>query len=146
MTNRLWDSLDLPAPLVPFEQTFEGFLGLEWLDLSPHSAHVRFEVRNDLKQPLGLLHGGIYCSVAETVASVATVRAVWREDRTGSGMSNSASFLRPITEGLVDVRARARHCGEREWFWGIEFCDEAQRRCALVDVTIAVRPFRWPPR
>ena len=75
MTNRLWDSLDLPAPLVPFEQTFEGFLGLEWLDLSPHSAHVRFEVRNDLKQPLGLLHGGIYCSVAETVASVATVHA-----------------------------------------------------------------------
>ena len=102
-----WDRVSLPSPLIPLERTFEGFLGLEWLELTPESAHVRFEVRENLKQPLGLLHGGIYCAVAETVASVATVNDGWRDGFIGSGLSNYASFLRPVTDGTVDVIARA---------------------------------------
>src|SRR5437588_12851111 len=97
MSARPWEHEQLPVPLLPLEQTFEGFLGLEWHELTDDSAKVSFEVRDNLKQPLGLLHGGIYSAVAETVASVATVRAVWRDGRVGSGLSNSASFLRPIT-------------------------------------------------
>lgn len=72
-----WDSGPLPAPLLPLKDSFEGFLDLKWIELTHSSAHVRFAVRDNLKQPLGLLHGGIYCAVAETVASVATVAAVW---------------------------------------------------------------------
>ena len=134
-----WDAAALPVPLIPVERTFEGFLGLQWLELTEEAAHVRFAVREDLKQPLGLLHGGIYCAVAESVASVATVRAVWSDGKTGSGLSNSASFLRPMTCGVVDVRARCRGHDEREWTWSHEFRDERERLCALVDVTIAVR-------
>ncbi|MBV8943227.1 MAG: PaaI family thioesterase [Solirubrobacterales bacterium] len=140
MPERPWDHTGLPVPLIPLEQTFEGFLGLEWIELTSDSAHVRFEVRENLKQPLGLLHGGIYCAVAETVASVATVREVWRDGFVGMGMSNSASFLRPVTAGTVDVIAALRARGDREWLWTHDFRDEAGRLCALVNVTIAVRP------
>jgi uncharacterized protein (TIGR00369 family) len=101
---------------------------------------VRFAVRENLKQPLGLMHGGIFCAVAETVASVATVSEVWRDGYVGAGLSNYASFLRPITEGSVDVRAQLSGHDEREWVWGHEFRDERERLCALVEVTIAVRP------
>jgi uncharacterized protein (TIGR00369 family) len=135
-----WDMDGLPAPLIPLSQTFEGFLELDWLELTTESARVQFQVRENLKQPLGLLHGGIYSAVAETVASVATVFAVWRDGYIGSGLSNVASFLRPITDGRVDVTARLRGHDEREWVWSHEFRDEAGRPCALVDVTIAVRP------
>ncbi len=137
-----WDAGALPAPLIELERTFEGFLGLEWVELGPDSAQVRFEVRENLKQPLGLLHGGIYSAVAETVASVATVHAVWRDGMIGSGLSNSASFLRPVTGGMVHVSAKLRHHDEREWLWGHEFRDDRDRLCALVDVAIAVRPLR----
>ena len=140
VTSSPWDLEPLPAPLLDLERTFEGFLNLEWLELTDHLARVRFQMRDELKQPLGLLHGGIYSAVAETVASVATVRAVWRDGMTGSGLSNSASFLRPITQGTVHVTARCRHRDEREWFWAHEFRDDRERLCALVDVTIAVRP------
>ncbi len=139
-TDRPWDLADLPSPLIPLERTFEGFLGLEWLELSDTSVRVRFAVRENLKQPLGLLHGGIFCAVAETVASVATVRAVWRDGFTGSGLANSASFVRPVSQGNVHVSARLRHHDEREWLWSHDFRDDQQRLCALVDVTIAVRP------
>jgi uncharacterized protein (TIGR00369 family) len=140
MTDRPWDADTLPVPLIPLEQTFEGFLGLEWLELTRELARVRFEIRENLKQPLGLLHGGIYSAVAETVASVATVTAVWKDGLIGSGLSNSASFLRPVTTGSVHVTGRLRHQNEREWLWSHDFHDDQQRLCALVDVTIAVRP------
>lgn len=136
----LWDRATLPSPVIPLENSFEGWLGLEWVDLGPESAHVRFEVRENLKQPLGLLHGGIYSAVAETVASVATVNNVWRDGFVGSGLSNYASFLRPVTGGTLDVRATLRGHDDREWTWGHEFRDQHERLCALVDVTIAVRP------
>jgi 1,4-dihydroxy-2-naphthoyl-CoA hydrolase len=140
MTRSPWDLGELPPPAIPLTDTFEGFLELDWLELSRTSAHVRFDVRQNLRQPLGLLHGGIYSAVAETVASVATAAAVWRDGLAASGLSNSASFLRPITAGTVDVSARLRHHDEREWFWSHEFRDEQERLCSLVDVTIAVRP------
>ncbi len=135
-----WDRATLPSPVIPLDRTFEGFLGLEWVDLTLSSAHVRFEVRENLKQPLGLMHGGIYSAVAETVASVATVNNVWRHGYVAAGLSNYASFLRPISGGTVDVTARLRGQDEREWTWGHDFCDEGGKLCAIVEVTIAVRP------
>ena len=140
MSTGPWETGRLPEPLVPVEDSFEGFLDLEWVEFGPESAHVRFAARDDLKQPLGLVHGGIYCAVAETVASIATAHAVWPEGYTASGLGNSASFLRPVTAGRVDVRARLRHRGETEWFWSHDFAGEDGRLCARVDVTIAVRP------
>jgi uncharacterized protein (TIGR00369 family) len=131
---------DLPEPLIPLEETFEGFLGLEWLELTDELAHVRFQVRDNLKQPLGLLHGGIYSAVAETLASVGTVRAVWKDGYSGAGMSNVASFLRPVTSGTLEAICRRRSHDEDRWLWTTEFVDERRRLCALVDVTIAVRP------
>lgn len=133
-----WDNL--PEPAIPIARTFEGFLDLDWLELEPEFVHVRFRVRENLKQPLGLLHGGIYAGVAETIASIATVANVWRDGFIGSGLSNYASFLRPVTEGVVDVLATLRGHDDREWTWGHEFRDERENLCALVDVTIAVRP------
>jgi uncharacterized protein (TIGR00369 family) len=145
MNAQPWEVEQLPVPLIPVEETFEGFLGLEWLSLTDDAVHVRFEVRQNLKQPLGLLHGGIYSAVAETVASVATVAAVWEDGYVGSGLSNYASFLRPVTGGTLDVFAKLRGHDDREWTWGHEFRDEQDRLCALVDVTIAVRPAPTQP-
>ena len=136
-----WRALEgLSVPVIPIGETFDAFLGMEWLELTDSAAHVRFRVRDNLRQPLGLLHGGIYSAVAESVASAATVRAIWTDGFTGSGMSNVASFLRPVTGGVVDVRAIRRGRSDREWVWSHEFFDEAGRLCAMVDVTIAVRP------
>ena len=70
------------------------------------------------------------------------MREVWRDGMTGSGLSNSASFLRPVTSGVIDVVGFLRGHDDREWLWSHEFRDADGRLCALVDVTIAVRPFK----
>lgn len=142
MTAQPWDQrrAGLPTPLIPVERSFEGFLDLEWVEVTDELAHVRLTVRENLKQPLGLLHGGIYSAVAETITSVATIGAVSQDGRTASGMSNLASFLRPATEGTLDAIGRLRSRADDRWVWSTDFVDEAGRLCAIVEVTIAVRP------
>jgi len=141
--SKLWSlpGVDLPEPLIPVESSFEGFLDLDWIELTDELARVRFEVRENLKQPLGLLHGGIYSAVAETISSVATVAAVWKDGLVGAGMSNRASFLRPVTSGSVEAICRlSGKTDDKYWLWSTDFLDDEGRACALVDVTFAVRP------
>ena len=54
------------------------------------------------------------------------------------GQSINVSFMRPITEGVAEVRARARHRGRTTWVWEAEVRDSEDRVCALSQMTIAV--------
>ena len=74
------------------------------------------------------------------VASVATSTLCGAMGRSAPDSHNSASFLRPITAGAVDVIARCRHHDDQVWLWSHEFRDDQDRLCAIADVTIAVRP------
>jgi uncharacterized protein (TIGR00369 family) len=58
------------------------------------------------------------------------------------GQSNSATFIRPITQGHVHGTARPRHRGSTTWVWDVEITDDQERVCALVRMTVAVRPIR----
>jgi len=56
------------------------------------------------------------------------------------GQSNSTSFLRPVTAGVVHAQARRRHRGRTTWVWDVDFTDDDGRLCATSRVTMAVRP------
>ena len=56
------------------------------------------------------------------------------------GQSINVSFIRPVTEGGAEVRARARHRGRTTWIWEAEVLNDAERLCAMAQMTIAVRP------
>ena len=55
------------------------------------------------------------------------------------GQSNSTSFLRPVTEGVVHALATRVHRGRTTWVWDVRFSDDADRTCAVTRMTIAVR-------
>ena len=97
-------------------------------------------MREEIKQPMGLVHGGLYASLAESMTSLATAVAVIAEGKMATGMSNSTSFLRPITEGTVHARAERLHRGRTTWVWDVTFSDDEDRTCAVTRMTIAVRP------
>ena len=102
-------------------------------------ATARVAVRDELRQPAGLVHGGVFASIAESTASLATYYAVQKEGKTAQGMSNQTSFLRPIVDGTIHATARRRHRGRTTWIWDVEITDDQGRLCALVRMTIAVR-------
>lgn len=119
---------------------FDRFYGLELLECTEQHVRGRLEIRDELRQPAGLLHGGVIASIAESLASMATGLAVFQEGRSAVGLSNSTSFLRPLTEGFVHAEAQRLHHGRTTWVWDVRFSDDAGRLCALTRMTIAVRP------
>ena len=120
-------------------QGFDRLYGLEVLACGDSEVSARVTVRDELKQPAGLLHGGVYASIAESMASLATALAVMGEGNMAMGLSNSTSFLRPITEGVVHAHATRLHRGRTTWVWDVRFSDDAGRTCAVTRMTIAVR-------
>jgi 1,4-dihydroxy-2-naphthoyl-CoA hydrolase len=121
-------------------QGFDRLYGLEILAYDDEQVTAQVAVRDELKQPAGLVHGGVYASIAESVASMATALAVIPEGSMAMGLSNSTSFLRPMTEGTVHAEATRLHRGRTTWVWDVRFTDDAGRTCALTRMTIAVRP------
>jgi uncharacterized protein (TIGR00369 family) len=119
---------------------FDRLYGLELLACSDTEVRAQVTVRDELKQPAGLLHGGVYAAVAESIASIATALAVFEQGDMAVGLSNNTSFLRPITEGLVHAQATRLHRGRTTWVWDVRFSDDADRTCAVTRMTIAVRP------
>lgn len=119
---------------------FDGLYGLELLGYSDTEARAQVRVRAELKQPAGLVHGGVYASIAESVTSLVTAVAVIPGGSTAMGLANSTSFLRPITAGTVHAHATRLHRGRTTWVWDVHFSDDEGRLCAVTRMTIAVRP------
>jgi 1,4-dihydroxy-2-naphthoyl-CoA hydrolase len=115
-------------------------LGFELLEVGPELATGRAEVGPNHMQPFGLVHGGVYAAMAESLASVATYMAVKDDGNVALGLSNNTSFMRPIVSGHVHAEARRRHGGRTTWVWDVDMTDDDGRLCAASRVTIAVRP------
>lgn len=125
---------------IPLETSFPGLYGLEILKVERDRVSARVRVRDEVKQPMGLVNGGVFAAMAEDMASLATAGTTFLEQGAYAvGMSNQTSFLRPITKGFVHGEGKAVHQGRTSWLWDIEFRDDEQRLCALSRVTMAVR-------
>ena len=122
------------------EESFIGVMGLEMDDLVEVGVRTgRLAVVPGVCQPMGIVHGGIYAAIAESLASRGTADGVLPLGKVPLGMSNNTSFLRPCTEGTVHAEARAFHRGRTTWVWDIEMRNDAGQLCATSRVTIAVR-------
>lgn len=133
------DAATLPAP----DQGFAGLIGVQ--DLAPGedgTLRATVPVRPELLQPFGLVHGGVYAAIAETLASIGTFVGVHEQGMAAMGLSNSTSFLRPILAGTIHAEARPLHRGRTTWLWDVTCADDAGRACAITRMTIAVRPAR----
>ena len=115
-------------------------VGIEYLDSSAEVARARVAVSDVIRQPYGIVHGGAFAVIAESLCSRATLLVVAADGMICMGQSNQASFLRPITTGTIHAVARSRHRGRSTWIWDTEISDDEGQVCALVRMTIAVRP------
>jgi uncharacterized protein (TIGR00369 family) len=120
---------------------FDGHVGMELLRADGEAVEARVQVGPQHLQPFGIVHGGVYASMAESMASIATYLGVG-EGKFVAGMSNNTTFLRPIREGTIHAAGRPLHTGRTTWVWDVGITDDEGRACATSRVTIAVREAR----
>jgi len=118
---------------------FDRLYGLEITSIAEEEARAHVVVREELLQPAGLVHGGVFAAMAESLCSAATWYGVAGDGKVAQGLANQTSFLRPILAGTIHAIARRRHRGRTTWVWEVDILDDADRLCALVRMTVAVR-------
>jgi uncharacterized protein (TIGR00369 family) len=127
-----------PLPATPFDR----HIGNEIVEASPDLVRSRCAVTEALKQPYGVVHGGVFAAMAESLASLGTHLGVTERGELALGQSNSTQFLRPVSSGVIHAAARPRHRGRTSWVWDVDITDDSGALCALSRLTIAVRPAR----
>jgi len=114
---------------------FVSFLGLTFTEADGDRLVASWPVTPDLHQPYGIVHGGVYCTVIETLASLAG--AVWLGDRGQVvGVSNQTDFLRAAREGVMTGTATPLHRGRLQQLWLVEVRDEKDRLVARGQVRL----------
>jgi 1,4-dihydroxy-2-naphthoyl-CoA hydrolase len=117
------------------ERGFTGALGLRVEEATPDRLSLRWTVQPSQWQPYGITHGGVYCTVVETVASVAA--ALWLGDQGQVvGVSNHTDFLRAVREGDLVATGTPIHRGRSQQLWLVEIHDERERLVARGQVRL----------
>lgn len=120
-----------------FTASFDVELGLQFTELTPDTARAQLEVTPKLLQPMGLVHGGVYCSMIESMASTAAY--TWLATRGGGnvvGVNNNTDFLRAISSGMVYGAAEPIHRGRRQQLWLVTVTDADDRLLARGQVRL----------
>ena len=126
----------MPSDPTIHTDSFNDRLGLTITTVSGEEVVGRIMLTPELHQPFGIVHGGVYCAVVETVASYGA--ASWYGDRGNVvGVSNHTNFIRAVREGTLTVRSIPVHRGRTQQLWKVEITDEADRLIANGEVRLA---------
>jgi 1,4-dihydroxy-2-naphthoyl-CoA hydrolase len=115
---------------------FVKHLGVDFTEVSADRVVATWQARPELHQPYGIVHGGVHCSVVETLASMAA--AVWLGP-SGQvvGTTNTTDFFRASRTGdRLTSTARALHRGRSRQVWRVETVDDQGRLVAAGQVGI----------
>lgn len=132
--------------------TFEGLdwqqiPGAPWVDdamglvvdlLSPERVEGHLEAGPQHHQPYGIVHGGVYCSMVETLASIAAATRVLVDGKVCVGVSNTTDFLRPTREGRLTGVATPLHVGRLQHLWEVEITRDDDKVAARGQVRLQV--------
>ncbi|MER7168058.1 PaaI family thioesterase [Micromonospora sp. NPDC000207] len=112
-----------------------GLLGLEFDEVGADRVVIRWQVRPELHQPHGIQHGGVYCTVAETAASIGGT--LWLGERGRVvGVSNQTDFLRAVSAGELVAVGTPLHRGRSQQLWQVEIVDAEERLVARGQVRL----------
>jgi 1,4-dihydroxy-2-naphthoyl-CoA hydrolase len=129
-----------PNATAPWDSAapFDTELGLEFTELGPDGARAQLEVKPKLLQPMGLVHGGVYCSMVESLASLAAYTWLNASGIGGNvvGVNNNTDFLRSVGSGMVYGIAEPIHRGRRQQLWLVTITDDADRIIARGQVRL----------
>lgn len=123
----------LPA----FDRGFDSELGLTYQEITADGAQAQLVIHDRLLQPWGIVHGGVYCAIIESLSSVAG--QMWLAENGGGtvvGVNNNTDFLRSISAGTVYGASTPIHRGRGTQLWLTTITDDDGRLVARGQVRL----------
>jgi 1,4-dihydroxy-2-naphthoyl-CoA hydrolase len=125
------------------ESPFDELLGLNLTETGPERVAGHLPVSPRLHQPTGIVHGGVYATIVETVASIGATLALGGRG-VAVGIDNTTDFLRPVRDGELRVEGAPVTRGRSLQLWEVSIADErgrpvARGRVRLMNVDAAAQ-------
>jgi 1,4-dihydroxy-2-naphthoyl-CoA hydrolase len=120
---------------------FDELIGIRNVEISPDRCVSVTEVRPELHQPFGIVHGGVYATIIESLASIGA--NAWLGISSGLcavGVSNHTDFLRSARGGRLRAEATPIQRGQTFQLWSVTVTDGDGRLCAHGKVRLANLP------
>lgn len=138
---RAGEQLDQPTMSILFagDDPFAGqLIGLQFASFRTNEVRATLDADAHLHQPFGIVHGGVWCSVIESVASIAGWLHVALDGYVVVGVSNTTDFLRPHVKGPVAVVGTPLHLGRQQQLWEVDIRNDMMKRVAHGQVRLHV--------
>jgi uncharacterized protein (TIGR00369 family) len=113
---------------------FAKLLGLELGELKPGEASLHLEVRDELRQNRGVMHGGAVASLIDTASAFAVVTQLEPHERVTT-TDLTIHYLRPVNEGRLTATGRIIRAGRRLFVLSVEVIDDQQKLIATAVTT-----------
>jgi len=124
--------------------TFTEFLGMRLLELGQGYVRGELPVRDSLKQPYGVLHGGAIATFADSLVATGTGRFLGA-GQTMTTIEFKVNFMVPVKDGTVRGEATALHRGRRTMVWEVRITDREDRLVALMTTAVMILDPPGPP-
>lgn len=91
---------------------FAKMIGMKLAEMKPNEATIEIEMRDQLRQPHGLLHGGVTATLIDTAMAFAVITVLTREEK-ASTVDLNVHYLRPHLDGKISCTAKIIKAGKR---------------------------------
>ncbi len=91
---------------------FARLMGMVFVDMQLDTAVIKIEMRDDLRQPSGVLHGGVTATLIDTTMAFA-VRTRLPINQPTATIDMIVHYLRPHVSGTVTCTAKTVRAGKR---------------------------------
>jgi uncharacterized protein (TIGR00369 family) len=113
-------------------------MGLRFVEAAEDKFVAELDIDDRHRQPYGLVHGGVYAGMIESLCSTGAALSVWNEGRSTVGLENTTAFLRAVRSGILRGTARPLVRGRRSHVWEAEIKDDRDRLVASGRVRLMV--------
>jgi 1,4-dihydroxy-2-naphthoyl-CoA hydrolase len=136
---KIWQKeIDIKIVTERARQTMSDHLGIEFMEVGNDYLTARMPVDERTKQPMGIMHGGASCVLAETIGSTAAQFCIDYDKYYCVGLDINTNHIRAVTDGYVLGIAKPFHIGKSTQVWGIEIENEAGKRVSVTRLTMVV--------
>ena len=134
---KIWKrDIDLININKKMENTLASHLGIRITKIGDSSLEGEMAVRDYLKQPYGILHGGTSVALAETLGSLASNLCI-EEGMSTVGLDINANHIRAVREGLLKGNTTPVHIGKSTHVWEIKMYNNEKITC-ISRLTMAI--------
>ena len=124
------------------ESSFVDYLGIRFTEYDGCKIAAEIEIQPHHKQPIGVVHGGVYLSIAETIAGAGSTVMVEKAGKTAYGTLANGQHFASVRGGVITARGELIFKSEYKHVWDVKITDDLGKLISICRVTNSIKALK----